>query len=591
MPIFVLLLEKLIFKPLYYVLTKSIIFILLIHGATVSSMLAQNDFNLESDSFFQLNSLVISEGDNFSWAEKSYDDSDWQQLKNFRPKHRFGKWWIRVKVCVSGKPKTADLLTLQCMRFFSAYNVYWDGNLIGKNGVVGDDRHSESPGKFKFPLNIDLSKAPEGEHLIALRISNYHAESNLNGAKILFGNYFDWAQALSIYVIKFFAVLTILLFSVGISFFSSVVSKKKLSYILLLSVSIVTILNHVLMNIWLILPLDSTYVWYQDATGILSIATMTILIPTYIAIKNNFQKLKYIFPLLFLNLFILLIDNFFERNLITSLSILGGSAIFIIYGLYNKEKGNKVLLTILLICLVIILFDISTGIEDLALIGTFLIIGFNINLLGEYLKKERELQKAKLRSATLENELLKKNINPHFLMNSLNSIMVWLRRDPQKAVALITELAKEFRIIQQISSEKLITISKEIEICKSHLEILNLRKNSLFSLELKELDLNEKIPPMIFHTLIENGITHGYENKNNGVFIISRVEEAKGIKYSIYNDSTPNINGDKIKAGTGYKYIQARLEESYPRKWKLDYGRQNGGWETHITIYHNFIKQ
>jgi LytS/YehU family sensor histidine kinase len=130
--------------------------------------------------------------------------------------------------------------------------------------------------------------------------------------------------------------------------------------------------------------------------------------------------------------------------------------------------------------------------------------------------KERAEREAQLKAARLENELLRKNINPHFLLNTLTSIIVWLRKDSKSAIKLIEALAEEFRTILQVSALRRIPMKQEIDLCKAHLRIMSYRRGADYRLETSGLVEEEEIPPMIFHTLIENGLSHGYETKMQG---------------------------------------------------------------------------
>ncbi len=90
---------------------------------------------------------------------------------------------------------------------------------------------------------------------------------------------------------------------------------------------------------------------------------------------------------------------------------------------------------------------------------------------------------------------------------------------------------------------------------------------------------------MIFHTLIENGITHGYENKTSGKFIRRRRLLRDGVSFTLSNDGYADAGGEPEKAGTGMKYVRARLEESYPGRWSLQHGNTTDGYNVTITVH------
>ena len=198
-----------------------------------------------------------------------------------------------------------------------------------------------------------------------------------------------------------------------------------------------------------------------------------------------------------------------------------------------------------------------------------MVICTSFSIARQFARKETAEKEAQLKSARLENELLKKNINPHFVLNTLTSIIVWLRKDSNSAIKLIEALADEFRMINQISALKQIPIKQEIDLCKAHLKIMSYRKGADYKMETLDIDEQDTVPPMIFHTLVENGLTHGYENKIAGTFKLQRIKNSDLIKYILTNDGEFNSEDSKGSTGFGAKYIKGRLEESYPDRWNF----------------------
>jgi len=192
-------------------------------------------------------------------------------------------------------------------------------------------------------------------------------------------------------------------------------------------------------------------------------------------------------------------------------------------------------------------------------------------------------QEEQIRSMRLELELIKANIHPHFMLNSINAATMWIREDPGTAEKLLHALAKELKQLLKIVGEKVIPIDEEIRICRLHLEVMSLRHDKSFDLRLEGIKNGEKIPPMVFHTLVENGITHGYAGKEAGIFVLSRDERADKVRFTLYNDGAAGEKGVESN-GLGLKYVRARLEEAYGRKWQLDSRAVEGGWAVTIDI-------
>lgn len=221
----------------------------------------------------------------------------------------------------------------------------------------------------------------------------------------------------------------------------------------------------------------------------------------------------------------------------------------------------------------------------------FLSLGERIRAIkSEAREKDRRQQAAlqawqeeQIRSMRLELELLKANIQPHFMLNSINAAIMWIREDPGIAERLLHALSRELKLLLKIVGEKLIPVEEEIRICRLHLEVMSLRHDKRFHLRLEDIRPDEKVPPLVFHTLVENGLTHGYAGKDEGEFILSRKEEAGKVYFTLHNDGESRSN-DREPGGIGLKYVRARLEEAYGRDWNLDSRPSAGGWAVTIGI-------
>ncbi|PJZ85572.1 7TM diverse intracellular signaling domain-containing protein [Leptospira harrisiae] len=193
-----------------------------------------------------------------------------------------------------------------------------------------------------------------------------------------------------------------------------------------------------------------------------------------------------------------------------------------------------------------------------------------------------KLQDAKLVSSRLEVELLKNNIHPHFLLNSINATIIWLDEDPETAKQLLTALSDELRAILKLTNKKTISINEEVGICKRYLEIMSLRKESKFEFKTEGVSSKDVIPPIVLLTLVENGVTHGYQGKNSGTFTLKKKKDKNKTKYILFNDGLPTTKSDSL--GTGIKYIKSRLQEAFPNKWDFSSKVVSGGWENTITL-------
>jgi len=193
-----------------------------------------------------------------------------------------------------------------------------------------------------------------------------------------------------------------------------------------------------------------------------------------------------------------------------------------------------------------------------------------------------------IHSERLKNELLKKNIKPHFIMNTLTSLMDWVEESPKEGIKFISALANEFEVLNDIADYKLVPIEQEIRLCKSHLDVMGYRKEISYQWQEEGIDYNEIIPPAIIHTAVENGVTHSLPDDKDSITFILSFEKNKAFKQYTLTTIAKNRTQthSKIKGdGTGLKYIKSRLQESYPDQWEIKSNSKENGWETIIKIF------
>jgi len=207
---------------------------------------------------------------------------------------------------------------------------------------------------------------------------------------------------------------------------------------------------------------------------------------------------------------------------------------------------------------------------------------FSLTLHMKITRSERD--SAIANSSQLEISLLKKNIQPHFILNTLTSIEYWIEEDAEKAIDFIDALADEFRVMNTIYSKKLIPISQEIELCQSHLKIMSYRKNTQYELQYEVEDFTAKIPPAILHTLIENVFSHNTYSTSRVIF---KLQQRKfGAKW-VYQLKTPLGSRSKhkpLETKLGSRYITSRLVESFGKRWEFKEQEAKSEWITTLAF-------
>ncbi len=161
----------------------------------------------------------------------------------------------------------------------------------------------------------------------------------------------------------------------------------------------------------------------------------------------------------------------------------------------------------------------------------FIIIGVLVLLFAAYLLFNRyrirqmriktNLEKARI---TTEQRLLRSQMNPHFIFNSLNSIGSFIgSNNMAEAQNYLTKFAKLMRHILENSRKQDIPLEDELQALQLNLELEKLRFENRFDFEISVDDTidaeNTYISPMLIQPFIENSIKHGFKNKQDKGFI------------------------------------------------------------------------
>jgi hypothetical protein len=190
-------------------------------------------------------------------------------------------------------------------------------------------------------------------------------------------------------------------------------------------------------------------------------------------------------------------------------------------------------------------------------------------------------------------QMLRYQVNPHFLFNSLNSIMAMINRDKDLARSMVNELASYFRYTLSWNDISVISLEEEISAVTHFLQIQKIRfEDKLeYSIEIEEAAANIKVPVFGLQTLVENAVKYGLKTHHGVVLIkVSVRKEDEVFTVSVSNTGTlwRNNDGDdeekSLGTGTGLSNLKARLEIMYSGKAGLTISEENNRVDATIKI-------
>ncbi len=207
--------------------------------------------------------------------------------------------------------------------------------------------------------------------------------------------------------------------------------------------------------------------------------------------------------------------------------------------------------------------------------------------------REKELQAAELRAQLSQAQLetLRLQLQPHFLFNTLNSIVGLIRNEENKdAVRMTTGLSDLLRHVLEHAGRQEVSLREEVEFLERYLDIQQMRFSDRLRVEMKiDRDaLDAKVPSLILQPIVENAIRHGIAARNaGGVVVLSAGRRNGHLEINIYNDGPTLPATWRIENcdGIGLTNTRARIEQLYGEAGRLEVNnRDTRGVEATLTI-------
>nr|WP_321408170.1 sensor histidine kinase [uncultured Carboxylicivirga sp.] len=245
-------------------------------------------------------------------------------------------------------------------------------------------------------------------------------------------------------------------------------------------------------------------------------------------------------------------------------------------------------------------FDVNTGLIGPRLADRFEARGFLVSIGASsliagiaslirisrfYTRKTREHEKLTQEKTEAELQLLKAQINPHFLFNSLNNIYALVLTKNEKAPESLMSLSQLLRYIIYETSAFKVSLEKEITYLQFYIELESLRlvnPNSLH-VDIQQVETNLQIMPMLFIPFVENAFKHSNINQGGGI----------SVKLHLHQDNLTFICSNTIGSihktidkvgGVGLENTKRRLEMLYAGNYKLSITQKELTYTVKLTI-------
>jgi len=176
--------------------------------------------------------------------------------------------------------------------------------------------------------------------------------------------------------------------------------------------------------------------------------------------------------------------------------------------------------------------------------------------------------KEKLKQTELEQRLLRSQMEPHFIFNTLSTLQSLIRNEEkEQSIKYLNRFARLLRLNLENSREPFVLLAREVEALSNYLSLQSMRFNTIFTYTLKVYEGYEEddiyIPPMLIQPFVENAIQYGLQDLNEMGSLSVIIEKTNGTLLCIIEDNGHGFKEGKISSGKqslSTAIIQERLE-------------------------------
>ena len=202
-----------------------------------------------------------------------------------------------------------------------------------------------------------------------------------------------------------------------------------------------------------------------------------------------------------------------------------------------------------------------------------------LKLAQQWMWAEEAIKNADNAKAQAELSNLRNQINPHFLLNTLNNIYALTAFDTPKAQEAIQELSKMLRHILYDYQQPTVPLKDEMEFLENYIKLMRIRlpQSVEVTSHFDVANSNLEIAPMLFISLIENAFKHGVSPTEPSFINITIEANEQQIVCDIQNSNHPKNADDHSGHGIGLQQVQRRLDLSYYKQYTWQRGVSEDG--------------
>jgi len=199
---------------------------------------------------------------------------------------------------------------------------------------------------------------------------------------------------------------------------------------------------------------------------------------------------------------------------------------------------------------------------------------------------ERRALESQVSAREAELKALRSQLNPHFLFNSLNSIMSLVGRSPEEARRMCQGLGDFLRRTLNLGARERVSLDEELDLVRHYLEIESVRFGERLSFDLDVPDElgGAEVPPLLLQPLIENAVKHGVAARLDGGRIGLVVRREGDLMHLMVSNPVDDESAPTPGEGVGLDNVRRRLKAIGAGRGSLEIRRRPDHFEAHLIL-------
>lgn len=214
-------------------------------------------------------------------------------------------------------------------------------------------------------------------------------------------------------------------------------------------------------------------------------------------------------------------------------------------------------------------------------------IALAIKLMKRWYLKQKETEQVAREKINAELQLLKSQVHPHFLFNTLNNIYSFILSGSDKAPAMIKKLSGLLKYILYDCNHRLVSLGKELSMIQDYIALEQIRYGDRLNLNLLLHGSPEgkMISPLLLIPFVENSFKHGTSRMISHPWVRLEIDVDHNFLELRLSNNKPQNNGDHVnKKGIGLNNVKKRLQLIYPESHSLSIIDNDMSYDVHLKI-------